>query len=162
MGIDELRITFNQPETLTAAEVSVSSLIKGRKYGPVTIASSGSAYDILLARPINKADRVTITIAGAGIASYARRLDVLPGDFDGNGVVNKRDITGIRNEWKGKKEAVPTIYGEILGDGTVNASDYNAARKRVGTRLPKLPKTRGRPSTAILVRARWNHRSQPD
>jgi hypothetical protein len=45
-----------------------------------------------------------------------------------------------------------TFFGEILGDGTVNASDYNAVKKRIGTRLPKLPRMGGNPK-AILVRA---------
>ena len=60
---------------------------------------------------------------------------MLPGDFDDNGVVNNKDVTAIRNEWKGKNGAQPTIFGEILGDGTVTAADYNAARKRIGTTL---------------------------
>ena len=109
-------------------------------------------YDIMFAKPIEKADRVTITIAGPGIVSYTRRLDVLPGDFDDNGVVNNKDITAIRNEAKGTHGAQPTIFGEILGDGTVNASDYKAASKRNGTKLPKLPKTGGKPKV-ILMRA---------
>jgi hypothetical protein len=65
-------------------------------------------------------------------------------------VVNKRDITAIRNEWKHKHGAQPTIFGEILGDGTVNASDYRAARKFLGVRLPKLSDASGTPSAALV------------
>ena len=83
---------------------------------------------------------------------------MLPGDFDGNGVVNGKDLTAIHNEWKGKDGAQPTIFGEILGDGSVSASDYQAARKFNGARLPKLPKTGGKPpktiEQTIMVRPR--------
>ncbi len=164
LGIDELQISFNQPESLTAGDVTLSSL-RGTQYGPVTITGpfevptgllglSGVVfvYDIKFAQPIEKADRVTIAIGASGVVSYTRRLDVLPGDFNDNGVVNSKDITAIRNEWKGKHGAQPTISGEILGDGTVNASDYKAVSKRNGSKLPKLPRTGGNPH-AILARA---------
>jgi Dockerin type I domain len=80
------------------------------------------------------ADRVTITIGNAGIATFSRRLDVLPGDFNDDGVVNSRDIVGVRNELLGM--AAITIYGDINGDGVVDIKDYNAVRAAIGTRLP--------------------------
>ena len=63
---------------------------------------------------------------------------MLPGDVYDTGAVNSKDLTGIGNEWHGKRGAKSTIFGDILGDGTVSASDYKAARKFVGTKLPKL------------------------
>lgn len=164
-GINELQITSSQPEALTAADVTIVSQ-RGTQYGPVTVSAqiaccafSTFVEDIVFAHPIEKANRVTITIAGPGIVSYTRRLDVLPGDFSDNGVVNNQDITAIRNEWKGKRGAQPTLFGEILGDGTVNASDYHAARKLNGTRLPKPPSPGGKPPKAVLMRgpARQQH-----
>jgi hypothetical protein len=104
-----------------------------------------------------------ISIAGAGLNSFTRRIDVLPGDFSDNGVVNKEDITSIRNEWKRAHGAQPTLFGEILGDRTVNAGDYNAATKRIGTRLPKLPKTGAKLPKAVLVRIpALQHHKFPD
>jgi hypothetical protein len=152
-GINTLDITLSQPETLTAGEISLEG-ITGIDYGPVTVSGSGTSYAITFGRPIDKADRVTVTIAGQGITTFARRLDVLPGDFYDSGVVTKKDITAIHNEATGKHGAQPTIFGEILGDGTVNANDYKAARKFQGDRLPKLPKTGGKPSKVAL--ARWS------
>ena len=149
LNINELQLTFNQPVTLTPAEVTISSAV-GLNYGPVAITGNGTSDTIMLARPIRKADRITITIGSATIATYTRRLDVLPGDFNDNGAVNKSDATAIRNEWKGKKGAMPTIFGDILGIGTVNNADYNAARKRIGTKLPKLSH---KPPKAILDRS---------
>ena len=155
LNIDELQLTFNQPVTLTAADVTISSAA-GINYGPVTITGNGTSDTIMLARPITKADRITITIGSTSIAAFTRRLDVLPGDLSDNGVVNKSDITAIRNEWKGKKGAMPTIFGDILGIGIVNGADFNAARKRTGTRLPKLGR---KPPRAELARALVRHKT---
>ena len=86
-------ITLAQATTLAAGDVTVSSAI-GANYGPVTVSGSGTSYTITLAQPINKADRVTITIGNATIATFTRRLDVLPGDFNDDGVVNAQDLVG--------------------------------------------------------------------
>ncbi len=48
LGIDELSITFNQPETLTASEVSVVGMT-GIDFGPVTVSGSGTSYTIMFA-----------------------------------------------------------------------------------------------------------------
>jgi hypothetical protein len=176
-GIKGIIITFDEPLgslDFGSANVTVSGA-GGVQYGPVEIkgpfhpSTSSSfpfsedsgldaevVYDIIFAQPIEKPDRVTITITstgsieGGGIVPYTRRLDVLPGDFYDTGVVTKKDITTIHNESTGKNGAQPTIFGEILGDGTVNASDFKAARKFQGDRLPKLPKAGGkRPKVAL-------------
>jgi hypothetical protein len=151
LGIDKLMITLNEPQMLTAGEVSVFG-ITGVNYGPVSVSGSGTSYAISFARPIEKADRVTVTIAGAGIATYTRRLDILPGDFFDTGVVTGKDITAIHNESTGKHGDMPTIFGEITGDGTVNASDFKSARRFQGARLPKLPKTGGKRPKVVLAR----------
>ena len=72
--------------------------IKVKNYGPVVISGSGTNYTITLARRIKVADRVTITITAPNFVTYIRRLDVLPGDFDDNGVVNNKDVKGVSNE----------------------------------------------------------------
>jgi hypothetical protein len=134
LGINRLQVTLAQATTLAAGDVTVNSAI-GASYGPVTVSGSGTSYTITLALPINTADRVTITISNATIASFTRRLDVLPGDFNDDGVVNSQDLVGVRNEWLLINGAVPTIFGDINGDGVVNGTDYNDVRKQIGTRL---------------------------
>jgi hypothetical protein len=130
-----VQITLGAAATLSAADVTVHSA-RGINYGPVTISGSGTSYTITLAQPITVADRVTITIANASIATYTRRIDVLPGDFNDDGVVNSQDMVGIRNEILG---LVPmTIFGDINGDGKVDINDYNAVRARIGATLPPL------------------------
>jgi hypothetical protein len=57
------------------------------------------------------------TISGA---SAARRLDALPGEFDDNGVVNKADVKGVRNELFGVTP--PTVFGDVLTFAWKNGS----------------------------------------
>jgi hypothetical protein len=151
LNIDELSIRLSQAASLTAADVSIVGL-KGGNYGPVTVTGSGMYFTIHFARPIEKADRVTVTIAGAGISTFTRRLDVLPGDFNDDGVVNNADLTGIHNEWKRKHGATPNIFGEITGDATVTGADYQAAKKFLKAKLPKLPQA-AQPALAAAVRS---------
>jgi hypothetical protein len=133
LGINKLPITISQAATLATGDVTVTSAI-GVTYGPVNVSGSGTSYTITLAQPINKADRVTITIGNALIFTFTRRLDVLPGDFNDDGVVNSQDLVGVRNEML---HITPmTIFGDINGDGVVDIKDYNLVRKFIGTTLP--------------------------
>ncbi len=140
LGIDQLPITLSRAYSLTAADVFITSAI-GVNYGPVTVSGSGTSYTIALARSIDAADRVTLIVNDPGISAFYRRLDVLPGDFNDDGVVNSQDLAGIRNEWLGIGGARPTIFGDINGDGKVNVADYNAERLLIGTSLPSVSDT---------------------
>ncbi len=137
LGIDQVQITLTQPATLAAGDISVIGS-SGTNYGPVTVTGSGTSYTITLAQPINAADRVTITIGNALIAPFTRRLDVLPGDVNDDGVVNVQDMVAIRNQMLGFLGAVPTIFGDINGDGTVDINDYTAVLELIGTTLPSI------------------------
>ena len=137
LGIDQVQITLTQPATLAAGDISVIGS-SGTNYGPVTVTGSGTSYTITLAQPINAADRVTITIGNDLIAPFTRRLDVLPGDVNDDGVVNVQDLVAIRNQMLGLLGAVPTIFGDINGDGTVDINDYTAVRELIGTTLPSI------------------------
>jgi hypothetical protein len=135
LGIQRVQITVATAAALAAADVKVSSAT-GVNYGPVTVSGSGVSYTITLAQPINHADRVTITIANATIATFTRRLDVLPGDVNDDGIVNSQDLVLVRNMWLRVNGAQPTIFGDINGDGVVNSTDYNDVRMEIGTALP--------------------------
>ncbi len=174
-GIKEIMITFDEPVNLLSTDVTISGL-RGVQYGPVTIEGPYSAtsatftelagapleslYEINFAQPIDVADRVTITITGGGgagpgnvgVVPYTRRLDVLPGDFYDTGMVTSKDLTAIRNESTGKHGAMPTIFGDVLGNGTVNSTDYRAAKHFLGAKLPKLPKSGGKEPKVVLAR----------
>ncbi len=105
-------------------------------YGPVTVSGSGTSYTITLARSIDAADRLTITIVNPGISLFNRRLDVLPGDVNDDGVVNAQDMVLIRNAIQ--KPADPLMIGwfDVNGSGKVDTLDYSVARKKLGSHLP--------------------------
>ena len=146
LGIDELSITLSTAETLASGDVTVTSAI-GVNYGPVTITGSGTSYTITLAQPITESDRVTITIGNADIVTVTRRLDVLPGDIGDYGVVNAADLLEVRDEWLRLDGAVPTIFGDINGDGVVNEIDYDDVLERLHTRLPSVSDASIAPNT---------------
>ncbi len=157
LGIDQLQVTFNEPTTLVAADVTLVSA-KHVNYGPVTISGSGTTFTITLAKPINVADRVTITIGSAGstgIATFIRRLDVLPGDFNDDGVVNRADQNGVRSEL-GDAVGPATIFADIVGDPTIDNNDVKAVKKHNGTRLPRLPRNSAQVMMARAL-ARQHH-----
>ena len=124
LGINQVLITLAQAAPLAAGDITAIGS-SGINYGPVTVSGSGTSYTITLAQPINAADRVTITIGNDLIASFTRRLDVLPGDVNDDGVVNVQDLVLIRNQMLGFMGALPTIFGDINGDGKVDMNDYH-------------------------------------
>jgi hypothetical protein len=70
------------------------------------------------------------------IASFTRRLDVLPGDVNDDGIVNAQDMVLIRNASLKTGDPLMIGWADIDGDGRVVLSDYLAARKKLGSRLP--------------------------
>ncbi len=131
LGINRITITLSGAAALVPADVTVTGIAVAN-YGPVTIGGGGTTYTITLARAIAVADRVTVTVAGVGIATYTRRLDVLPGDFNDDGAINSGDVLGVTREIG----VVYGIFADIDGDGTVTTADVQLVRLRVGTHLP--------------------------
>jgi hypothetical protein len=135
LGISQLIITLNGPQSLTRNDVTISSAI-GYNYGPTSVTGSGKTYAITLGRPIKQADIVTVLISGAGVTPFTAVLPVLPGDFNDDGTVDNPDRTGILNEMLAITK--PTIFGDINGDGLVNRADYDYVVSTLGTKLPPM------------------------
>jgi Dockerin type I domain/Bacterial Ig domain len=133
-GINKLQITLSQAESLSPSDVSVTGITVAN-YGPVTISGSGTNYTITFAQAITTADRVTVTIGNAGIATYTRRLDVLPGDVNDDGVVNAQDLALVHNDFN-SIGAVYNIFDDIDGSGVVDITDYSLVGRFVGKKLP--------------------------
>jgi hypothetical protein len=135
-GVNTITVVLSQAKALAPSDVSVTGLTVAN-YGPVTVSGSGTTFTITLAQPINDADRVTVTIGNASIATYTRRLDVLPGDVNDDGVVNAQDAVIVRNRYLGfAAVTVQDIFLDINGDGVIDVNDYNLARKFSGKKLP--------------------------
>ena len=147
LGINKFNIALSAAASLSPADVSVTG-IKVANYGPVTVSGSGTSYTITLAQAINAADRVTLTIGNAGVTTYTRRLDVLPGDVNDDGTVNAQDAVLARNAFLGLGTAPPVLFADINGDGVADITDYNLVRQRIGTVLPPLTPSAGGESTA--------------
>ena len=78
----------------------------------------------------------TSAIPLAGATSW--NFSVLPGDFNGDGVVNSNDMVGVRNQTPAflAPQVLPSPFADIDGNGVVDLNDINVARSRIGTRLP--------------------------
>lgn len=134
LNINKLTVTLSAARALTASDVTVTG-VAGGNYGPVTISpasGSNTSYVITLAKAIAAADRVTVTIGNANVVGYTRQLNVLPGDFNDDGVVSSADAVLIRNLIGQPYNP----FADIDGDGSVTLTDVNLARARIGTRLP--------------------------
>ena len=74
-------------------------------------------------------DRLTLSVDGNSIQAFT----VLPGDYDGNGVVNLLDLNAVRNA------ALPSkpydLFADLNGDGVVSAADVALAVKFAGSKL---------------------------
>jgi hypothetical protein len=136
LGINKIDITLSQSASLTSDDIVVRSAA-GINYGPVTVSGSGANYVITLAGPINAADRITFTIRSPTVASYTRRLDVLPGDVNDDGVVTLQDALVVRNDYLGfAPVTIPVVFLDVNGDVIVDVNDYNTVRRFIGAQLP--------------------------
>jgi VCBS repeat-containing protein len=66
--------------------------------------------------------------------NYTRTFGILPGDFDGNGLVDNRDLTGIKKKFQANP-AKADRFADVNGDGVVTVLDYDIAKAALGTRL---------------------------
>ncbi len=131
--IQMLAINLSKAEPLVASDVKVTGQSVAN-YGPVTVTPiSATTYVITLAKPIAAADRVTVTIASSTIATYTRRLDVLPGDVNDDGIVNAADAT-VASSY------LLSLYlpADIYGAGVVSSTSVKAIKLLNGTTLPLL------------------------
>ena len=85
----------------------------------------------------------TLRVTGTGVrdingnplpGDYVRTFGILPGDFDGNGLVDNRDLNGIKRKYQ-SNPALVDRFADINGDGVVNVQDYNIAKAALGNRI---------------------------
>jgi hypothetical protein len=62
------------------------------------------------------------------------KFAVLPGNVNGDGGVNLQDVMLVRNAMQGTGDTSLISWTDVDGDGVVDINDYNATRKRVGSR----------------------------
>ena len=131
------RITFTLNRAITDLTGVTVSGVNGTNYGTPTVTISGTTVTLTLATAIVNADKVTVTINNSQVTGWTRRLDVLPGDVNDDGIVNTTDATTVRNYYTaGIKPLYALYFLDIDGSGTANVSDYNFILTRNGKRLP--------------------------
>ncbi|MDX2039308.1 MAG: Ig-like domain-containing protein [Isosphaeraceae bacterium] len=150
-GIDSLRFVFSTDVIVEADDLTVEGI------DVPSYATSGFAYDSItrtatwtLAQAFDT-DIVSLILDGdsldgvhtplglllGGGADFLRELEVLPGDVDGNGVVDAKDVNDVRNVIIGILP--PSVFTDLDGDGVTDATDYDLVRRRTGRRLPARP-----------------------
>lgn len=133
LGITTLRLSLDQPITsLAPGDITLSSLA-GSGYPVATVSGSGTTWTVTLAGSgLSNADRVIVTIGRSGVATYTRRLDVLPGDANDDGQVTVLDRLLVQAQIA---LAYQAIY-DIDGNGTVTSTDRNLVSARLNSKLP--------------------------
>ena len=117
--------------------------IRDRVYTVTSVTGSGTTWTITFANNLNStvgtgiinADRVTVTIGNGQLTSYARRLDVLPGDVNDDLAVNTLDMTAVKSNYTSLTIAY-VAFLDVDGNGVVDVADYNLVLGRVGKKLP--------------------------
>ena len=139
LNVNKVTITLSTPVSLTKNNVTAKG-VSGGTYAIDTVNSTdgGTTWTITLAgNGIATPDRVTVTINNANVATFSKRLDVLPGDVNDDGIVNSLDTLLVRN-YINNPGSVTILWSflDINGDGTVNANDTSLVTARNGKKLP--------------------------
>jgi hypothetical protein len=137
LGLGVIRIGLDTLVGIPPSDIKVNG-INVVDYGPVRIAQvslSPIVYALTLARPIDGPDRVTIRIDSPNVTAFTRRLDVLPGDVNDDGVVTIGDAIAVRDHLQSSGGAY-LGWADVDGNGVVDLTDMNDVRKRIGKVLP--------------------------
>jgi hypothetical protein len=139
--ITALQAVFSEPIT-TGNRFSLSGLsaysFTGKNTNTLTwkfIPKTKGSFNAMLA---DAGANALKDAAGNPIASFSQAFQVLYGDFDDNGVVNKNDELGIRAFVAAPYQLNPSgynIFADLSGDGIVNLIDVGIARARKGQSL---------------------------
>jgi len=70
-----------------------------------------------------------------GVSHFGTSFAVLPGDINGDDVVNAQDMVLARNAMLGTGDPIMLGWADIDGSGVVDINDYTAVRKNIGKHL---------------------------
>ncbi len=84
----------------------------------------------------SKIQDLSNNILSVGNIYYGIRVH--PGDFDGNGVVDDRDVRGVRQAIPASAPPLNKIFADINGDGSVTSQDIEEVKRRLGTRFGRI------------------------
>ena len=148
-NISSVEVVFSDDVLATAQTLSLKSTtgriyeVNSFKYGSSLVYYASwklpAALDVdrlLASVDANLGAKVDPSIKIMGTRTW--QFAVLPGDFDGDGIVTITNALAIRNQTPDfiAAGAVPSNWADLNGDGAVDANDVNTAKSRIGKRLP--------------------------
>jgi hypothetical protein len=135
-NISRFVLMFRSPVTPATTDLTVTGR-GGHIYVVKAVSVVGNRVTWTLTAPITTADIVTITV-NPRLAIYTTQVRILPGDVNDDGVVNSQDQVLVRNACLhiGPPTTILLAFFDLNGDGVIDLTDYNLARKYTGTRLP--------------------------
>jgi hypothetical protein len=142
--INAIDIIFSDNVAVSMGQLSLKGVnipnygIQGFNYNPNTDDATWTLPSALgIDRLMMALDGVTFgSDPSISVNHLGTNFAVLPGDFNGDGVVDGQDMVGIRNEIQGTGPPDLRIWADIDGSGTLDFNDYVKARKNLGARLP--------------------------
>jgi subtilisin family serine protease len=141
VNVHRIQFVFSEPVSIAAN----SAMLTGVVGGPIALSSTYDVASKTLTVSFDKLlrDRYSLRLSAAGVtdeagnpmaANWARAFAILPGDFDGNGLVDNRDLFGVRQNYSAPGRLY-AIFADIDGNGIVNFLDYEAVRQLRGSRI---------------------------
>ena len=139
--ITGFQVKFSDVVNITGTGLSLTSTAGGPTYAPNLVSSGQSTNDASWNLPTAIGiDRLMLALDQAHITASSLTLfgtsslafSVLPGDFKGDDVVSAADMTGVNNEIGQPYD----VWADLNGTGTVDFSDVQFARSKIGTELP--------------------------
>jgi hypothetical protein len=135
--VTRVDVLFSEAVSVTGADLTLAT-VGGSPvqtafggFNPTTNSASWTFADL-------GANRFSLQVAGtiADLSlnsigtTWGRTFAVLPGDFDGNGLVNSTDFDKVKGQ-KGKVN----VFADVNGDGVVNDQDTASVTAHMSTRL---------------------------
>jgi hypothetical protein len=148
VDITAIDIVFNENVSVTQGDLALSTLINsGVSYNFTGFSYNQTTHDAKWTLPTAiGVDSLMMALDGVYVKpgiylnEFTQKFKVLPGDVNGDGVVNSLDMGVVRNEIVGISPV--TVWADL--DGTldnngnivVDMNDYNAVKKWLGSSLP--------------------------
>jgi hypothetical protein len=145
-NISGFEVKFSDPVNIGTNGLSLTSTANGPAYAPAKLGSGQATSDASWSLPsvigidllLLTLDQVNIVSSDAPTLSLfgttMKAISVLPGDYNGDGVVSSADMTGVNNA-----TVMPyDVFADLNGDGSVDINDVKIARAKIGTKLPPL------------------------